>query len=62
MEAAEMLGETVSLYFWGFKILVTYFLLKKVPLTSPELIFWTGLDEDRRVIPNFFEERPGAEV
>lgn len=36
--------------------------IKEGPLTSPELIFWTGLYEDRKVIRIFFEERPGAEV
>lgn len=58
----EIFKDTTNLYFWVFKLLETCFLLKKVPLTSPELIFWTGLGEDRRVIRNFFEERPGAEV
>lgn len=62
MEAEEILKATRSLYFCGFKLLETCLLLKMVPLTSPELIFWTGLGEDRRVVRNFFEERPGAEV
>lgn len=62
MEAEEILKGTTSLYFLSFKLLETCLLLKKVALTSPELIFWTGLGEDRRVIQNFFEERPGAEV
>lgn len=61
-EAEEILKETTNLYFWGFKLLETCLLLKKVPLTSPELIFWSGLGEDRRVVHIFFEERPGAEV
>lgn len=48
--------------FFRLLIMRNMLVIKEGPLTSPELIFWTGLYEDRKVICIFFEERPGAEV